>query len=50
MLSDAVTEQKLAGKAKDTVEVLDVSQLLARSLAPATPATDAPGPAPAPMS
>ncbi|MBX6390429.1 MAG: (Fe-S)-binding protein [Frankia sp.] len=35
MLSDAVTEKKLAGQAKDSLEVLDVSQLLARSLAPA---------------
>ncbi|WP_018636239.1 (Fe-S)-binding protein [Parafrankia elaeagni] len=32
MLSDAVTEKKLAGEAKESVEVLDVSQLLARSL------------------
>ncbi|WP_236705756.1 (Fe-S)-binding protein, partial [Frankia sp. ACN1ag] len=39
MLTDAVTEKKLAGEAKESVEVLDVSQLLARSLAPATPAT-----------
>jgi len=45
MLSDAVTEQKLAGKAKDSVEVLDVSQLLARSLAPAG---DGASPEPAP--
>jgi Fe-S oxidoreductase len=37
MLSDAVTEKKLSGEAKEHVEVLDVSQLLARSLvAPAT--------------
>ncbi|EFC84088.1 (Fe-S)-binding protein [Parafrankia sp. EUN1f] len=43
MLSDAVTEKKLAGEAKESVEVLDVSQLLARSLAaPATPAAAAP--------
>ncbi|WP_255360545.1 hypothetical protein, partial [Frankia sp. EI5c] len=44
MLSDAVTEKKLAGEAKDSVEVLDVSQLLARSLvapAPPTPAAAA---------
>jgi Fe-S oxidoreductase len=50
MLSDAVTEQKLAGTAKDSVEVLDVSQLLARSLAaPAAPTPDAPGTEPAPV-
>jgi len=48
MLSDAVTEQKLAGTAKDSVEVLDVSQLLARSLA--APAAPAPAPESAPMS
>jgi Fe-S oxidoreductase len=47
MLSDAITEQKLAGTAKESVEVLDVSQLLARSLAPAA---DAAGPEPAPVS
>ena len=32
MLSDAVTEKKLAGQAKEHVEVLDVTQILARSL------------------
>ncbi|MBL7495153.1 (Fe-S)-binding protein [Frankia sp. CNm7] len=49
MLSDAVTEQKLAGTAKETVEVLDVSQLLARSLAPATPAAAGDDAEPAPV-
>ncbi|WP_250289856.1 (Fe-S)-binding protein [Frankia sp. CiP1_Cm_nod1] len=40
MLTDAVTEKKQSGGAKESVEVLDVSQLLARSLAapPAVPA------------
>jgi Fe-S oxidoreductase len=33
MLSDAVTAKKQSGDAKDTVEVLDVAQLLSRSLA-----------------
>ncbi|WP_322768636.1 (Fe-S)-binding protein [Frankia sp. Cr1] len=33
MLTDAVTEKKQSGGAKEGVEVLDVSQLLARSLA-----------------
>ncbi|AEH08150.1 MULTISPECIES: heterodisulfide reductase-related iron-sulfur binding cluster [Protofrankia] len=33
MLTDAVTEKKQSGGAKESVEVLDVSQLLARSLA-----------------
>ncbi|MCK9874378.1 heterodisulfide reductase-related iron-sulfur binding cluster [Frankia sp. Ag45/Mut15] len=46
MLTDAVTEKKLAGEAKESVEVLDVSQLLARSLQPAAPAAPA-EPAPA---
>ena len=32
MLSDAVTAKQQAGSAKDTVQVLDVSQILARSL------------------
>jgi Fe-S oxidoreductase len=34
MLSDAVTSKKQAGEAKEHVEVLDVSQILLRSLAP----------------
>src|ERR1700710_362033 len=38
MLSDAVTAKKQAGTAREEVEVLDVSQLLARSLAPKVPA------------
>ncbi|MGN6606480.1 MAG: heterodisulfide reductase-related iron-sulfur binding cluster [Jatrophihabitans sp.] len=39
MLSDAVTAAKADGKARDEVEVLDVSQVLRRSLgAPAAPA------------
>jgi hypothetical protein len=33
MLSDAVTAKKQSGDAKETVEVLDVAQLLSRSLA-----------------
>jgi Fe-S oxidoreductase len=32
MLSDAITEKKQSGAAKESLEVLDVSQLLARSL------------------
>jgi Fe-S oxidoreductase len=52
MLSDAITEKKLAGEAKETVEVLDVAQILSRSLgkpAGGTPvAQAAPEPAPAP--
>jgi Fe-S oxidoreductase len=38
MLSDAVTAKKQSGEAKETVEVLDVSQLLARSLVAPIPA------------
>ena len=53
MLSDAVTEKKLAGDARQEVEVLDVTQILARSLgAPtggaAAEAPTAPEPAPEP--
>ncbi|GAB3354162.1 (Fe-S)-binding protein [Modestobacter lapidis] len=40
MLSDALTSKKQNGEAKEHVEVLDVSQILLRSLAPAgTPGT-----------
>jgi hypothetical protein len=35
MLSDAVTARKQEGSAREGVQVLDVSQILARSLAPA---------------
>jgi Fe-S oxidoreductase len=35
MLSDAVTAKQQTGEAKDSVQVLDVSQILARSLKPA---------------
>jgi hypothetical protein len=34
MLSDALTSKKQAGEAGEHVEVLDVSQILLRSLAP----------------
>ncbi|MCZ2821776.1 (Fe-S)-binding protein [Modestobacter sp. VKM Ac-2977] len=41
MLSDAVTSKQQAGEAKSHVEVLDVSQILLRSMAPAgAPGTD----------
>jgi Fe-S oxidoreductase len=36
MLSDAVTAKQAAGEARAEVEVVDVAQLLARSLRPAT--------------
>src|SRR5580658_3330568 len=38
MLGDAVNAKKASGDAKDTLEVIDVAQLLARSVAPAGPA------------
>jgi hypothetical protein len=41
MLSDALTSKKQEGKAGEHVEVLDVSQILLRSLAPVgTPGTE----------
>jgi hypothetical protein len=36
MLGDAVNAKKAAGQAKDTLEVIDVAQLLARSVRSAT--------------
>ena len=38
MLSDAVTAKQQSGAAKESVQVLDVSQILARSLVAAEPA------------
>ena len=44
MLGDAVNEKKAKGEAKETIEVVDVAQLLARSVAPAVaPAENGPG-------
>jgi Fe-S oxidoreductase len=43
MLGDAISAKKSSGEAKDTLEVVDVAQLLARSIAqpePAAPASD----------
>ena len=37
MLGDAVNAKKSSGDAADTLEVVDVAQLLARSMAPARP-------------
>src|SRR5882757_1360265 len=52
MLGDAVAAKKASGEAKDTLEVVDVAQVLARSIRPpAPPASAAPPaapPAPAP--
>jgi len=54
MLSDAVTQKKAEGGAKDHVQVLDVAQILQQSLAtppaPAAVAEPTPDPAPAPAS
>jgi Fe-S oxidoreductase len=46
MLSDAVTAKKQSGDAREDVEVLDVAQILRRSLAPPTTRAAAPGPQP----
>ncbi len=45
MLGDAISAKKSSGEAKDTLEVVDVAQLLARSIAQPEPA--APGSTPA---
>jgi Fe-S oxidoreductase len=47
MLGDAVAAKKASGEAKDTLEVVDVAQVLARSLQPPAPPADA-GPPTAP--
>ncbi len=44
MLGDAVAAKKAAGQAPDTLEVVDVAQLLARSVAPANGASRDPEP------
>ena len=40
MLGDAVAAKKASGEAKDTLEVVDVAQVLARSIQPPTPPAD----------
>ena len=40
MLSDGVTAKKQSGEAREEVEVLDVAQILRRSLAAPTPAAE----------
>ena len=45
MLGDAISAKKAAGEAKETLEVVDVAQLLARSVHPARPAGNRPRPA-----
>jgi Fe-S oxidoreductase len=45
MLGDAVAAKKASGEAKDTLEVVDVAQILARSIQPPTPPADAAPPA-----
>jgi Fe-S oxidoreductase len=45
MLGDAVSAKKSSGEAADTLEVVDVAQLLARSMTPAGPASPAADPA-----
>jgi Fe-S oxidoreductase len=43
MLGDAVSAKKASGEAKETLEVVDVALLLAKSVSPAAPAGDGPG-------
>src|SRR6266536_2346308 len=43
MLGDAVSAKKASGEAKETLEIVDVAQLLARSVQPAAAVTAAPG-------
>jgi hypothetical protein len=42
MLGDAVAAKKASGEAKDSLEVVDVAQLLVRSVAAPTPAPAGP--------
>jgi Fe-S oxidoreductase len=46
MLGDAVNAKKASGEAADTLEVVDVAQLLARTMTPAAAATDTGGDGP----
>src|SRR3984885_14439706 len=45
MLGDAVAAKKASGEAKDTLEVVDVAQVLARSIAPPAPPAGTAAPA-----
>ena len=45
MLGDAVAAKKASGEAKDTLEVVNVAQVLARSIQPPAPPADAAPPA-----
>jgi len=45
MLGDAVAAKKASGEAKDTLEVVDVAQVLARSIQPPAPPAEAAPPA-----
>jgi Fe-S oxidoreductase len=45
MLGDAVAAKKASGEAKESLEVVDVAQVLARSIQPPTPPADAAPPA-----
>jgi len=46
MLGDAISARKSTGQARETLEVIDVAQLLARSLRPPDPAADTGPPGP----
>jgi Fe-S oxidoreductase len=41
MLGDAIAAKKASGEAPDSLEIVDVAQLLARSVQPAQPPPDA---------
>jgi Fe-S oxidoreductase len=45
MLGDAVAAKKASGEAKESLEVVDVAQVLARSIQPPAPPADAAPPA-----
>jgi hypothetical protein len=42
MLGDAVSAKKSSGEAKETLEVVDVAQVLARSVRPPAPSASGP--------
>ena len=48
MLGDAIAAKKASGEAPESLEIVDVAQLLARSVQPAAVAVASPGNGPAP--
>ena len=45
MLGDAIAAKKASGEAPESLEIVDVAQLLARSVRPAQPPPGTPSPA-----